>query len=401
MKIFISAGEPSGDAHGAKLVTRLRSIRPDIQCVGFGGKKMAAAECQLLHDMSPLALMFFWRVLLRLPTFFRLLRQAKQYFRNNQVDAVILIDYPGFNWCIARRAKRYGIPVFYYGAPQVWAWAPWRVRKLRRLVDYVLCQLPFEPAWYAERNCAACYVGHPFFDDAAEDPLDRNFLGQFDPDERLLVLLPGSRRAEVEANAECFLRASQLIQARHPDVAVAIACYSPEQAAMVRQHAEQLSANAKIFSGKTRELIHAANVCIACSGSVSLQLLAERKPSVIYFQITRFQWIIKQLLMRVKFITLVNLLWTTDIQRNSWFTFDPDALAAEPVPMPEYLTTTPCPEKLAARVNLWLEDFKARGATIAVLDKLAKQYAIPGATQKAANLICRVLESETRRTQAA
>ncbi len=401
MNLFISAGEPSGDAHGARLVEAMGAMRPDVQCTGFGGEKMARAGCRLLHDMTPLALMFFLRVLMRLPTFLRLLRQASQFFRDNQVDAVVLIDYPGFNWCIARRAKRFGIPVFYYGAPQIWAWAPWRVRKLRRLVDYILCQLPFEPAWYAERNCAATYVGHPFFDDAAEEPLDQKFLDQFDADEKWLVLLPGSRRAEVEANADCFLHAANLVRKKHPSISVAVACYSDEQAAFVRERASEVSPNVAVHSGKTRELIHGAHVCIACSGSVSLQLLAERKPTVIYFRITRLTWLFKQLLMRVKYITLVNLFWTSDIRRNSWRTFDPDARGAEPVPMPEYLTTSPCPEKLAARVLLWLDDFVARGTTIATLDKLARQHAVPGATQRTAEFICRVLESDAVRTKAA
>ncbi len=401
MNIFISAGEPSGDAHGARLANKLRAMRPDVEFAGFGGQKMARAGCRLLHDMTPLALMFILRVLLRLPTFLRLLRQASRYFRDNQVDAVVLIDYPGFNWCVARRAKRYGIPVFYYGAPQMWAWAPWRVRKLRRLVDYVLCQLPFEPAWYAERNCAATYVGHPFFDDAAEEPLDQKFLDQIDADEKLLVLLPGSRRAEVEANAGCFLSAAELVRKKHPSISVVVACYNDEQAELMRAQAKLRSIEIDIHADKTRELIQRAHVCIACSGSVSLQLLAERKPTVIYFQITRPIWLIKQLLMRVKYITLVNLFWTDDIRRDSWQTFDPDAPGAEPVPMPEYLTTKPCPEKLAVWANRWLDDFSARGAAIAKLDKLARQHAVRGATQRAAEFICRVLEADAFRSKAA
>ncbi len=393
MNIFLSAGEPSGDAHGALLARKLQDMRPNVHCVGFGGPRMAAAGCQLLHDMSPLALMFLLRVIQRLPTFFRLLRQATEYFRDHRVDAVVLIDYPGFNWCIARRAKRYGIPVFYYGAPQVWAWGAWRVRKLRRLVDYVLCQLPFEPAWYAERNCAACYVGHPFFEQDASEPMDHDFAATLGANSPSLLLLPGSRRAEVEANAECFLKASEIIRARHPSMTVAVACFNDEQAALVKEQARQMQSNATIYVDKTRELIQAAFACIACSGSVSLQLLLARKPTVIYFHITRPIWVAKQLLMRVKYITLVNLFWTPDIRRRTWSTFDPDAPGAEGVPMPEYLSTSPCPAKIAAHVVRWIEDPAARWATVAALDKVARQVAVPGATQRAAEFIFRMLES--------
>ena len=401
MNIFFSAGEPSGDAHGARLVRMLQDKRHNVACVGFGGPKMAQAGCQLLHDMSPLALMFLLRVLFHLPTFFRLLRQANTYFREHRVDAVVLIDYPGFNWCIARRAKRYGIPVFYYGAPQVWAWGTWRVRKLRRLVDYVLCQLPFEPAWYAERRCAACYVGHPFFEQDTEEPLDSAFLESNDPQSKWIVLLPGSRRAEVESNAACFLQAAEIIRAQDPSITVAVACFNDEQASLMKEQARQLQSEVAVYVGKTRELIHMAYACVACSGSVSLQLLVARKPTVIYFHITRTLWLVKQLLMRVKYITLVNLFWTPDIRRRSWWSFDPDAADAEPVPMPEYLTTTPCPAKIAAHVVRWLDDPAARWATVAALDQIAKQFAVSGATQRAAEFIFRILESDVGQRKAA
>lgn len=394
MNIFFSAGEPSGDSHGARLVQQLQRMRPDVRCVGFGGPQMDRAGCRLLHDMTPLAVMFLWRVLVRLPTFWRLLRQATDYFREHRVDAVVLIDYPGFNWCLARRAKRFGIPVFYYGAPQIWAWATWRVCKLRRLIDYTLCQLPFEPVWYAERHCAAHYVGHPFFDEENGESLDQAFLQSLDRNAKYLVLLPGSRRGEVETNAECFIQVAEIVRAHDPSIRVAAACYNEEQADHMREQARQMRASIDVFVGRTPELIHRAFACVACSGSVSLQLMAHRKPSVIYFQISRSTWLLKQLLMRVKYITLVNLLWTSDIRRRTWRTFDPDASRAERVPMPEYLTTRPCPERLAAHVLRWFSDDSARAATVDQLDRLARQFAVPGATRRAAQFIVRMLEND-------
>jgi len=357
---------------------------------------MADAGCQLLHDMSPLALMFFVRVFFNLPTFLRLVRQANNYFRDHRVDAVVLIDYPGFNWWIARRAKRHGIPVFYYGAPQVWAWATWRVRKLRRLVDYVLCQLPFEPAWYAERNVAACFVGHPFFDDPIDETQSNPLHDAPDSESKWVVLLPGSRRAEVEVNAGCFLQVAEFIRRRHPSLTIAAACYNDEQAERMRAEAKKTGVDLEVYVNRTRELIHKAYACVACSGSVSLQLLAARKPTVIYFHINRVHWVIKQLLMRVKYITLVNLFWTSDIRRRSWRTFDPDAPGAEAVPMPEYLTTRPCPDKIAQHVLRWVDDPNERWATVSVLDQIARQYARSGATQRAAEFILRMLETDFR-----
>ena len=165
MKIFFSAGEPSGDLHGANLIRELARRLPEFEAVGYGGPEMASAGCQLHVDLTALAVMWFLRVLLNIHKFLALAGRADRYFRHHRPDAVVLIDYPGFNWWIARRAKAHGIPVFYYAPPQIWAWASWRIKKMRRFVDHVLCSLPFEAKWFAERGCRAVFVGHPYFDE--------------------------------------------------------------------------------------------------------------------------------------------------------------------------------------------------------------------------------------------
>ena len=200
MRIFFSVGEPSGDLHGSNLIRRLKSQEPDIECVGFGGPKMAAEGCQLHFELTSMAVMFIVEVLKNIRFFFRLIDQANTYFEQNRVDAVVLIDYPGFNWWIARKAKKHGIPVFYYGVPQMWAYAPWRVRKLRRLVDHCLCKLPFEVDWFAQRNCHATYVGHPFFDQLQRQTYDEALMAELASDGRKLLNVvagfpgPGSQK---------------------------------------------------------------------------------------------------------------------------------------------------------------------------------------------------------------
>ena len=144
MQVFFSVGEPSGDLHGANLIEALKQRHPDCEFVGYGGPRMAAAGCRLHADLTQLAVMWVAQVVWNIRKFLRLLAEAEAYFKQSRPDAVVLIDYPGFNWWIARKAKAQGIPVVYYGTPQLWAWASWRVSKMRRFVDHVLCKLPFE-----------------------------------------------------------------------------------------------------------------------------------------------------------------------------------------------------------------------------------------------------------------
>ena len=169
--------------------------------------------------------MWFARVLANIHTFLGLLSRADRYFRHQRPDAVVLIDYPGFNWWLARRAHFHGIPVFYFVPPQLWGWAGWRVEKMRRWVDHVLCTLPFEETWYRERGVQAHYVGHPFFDELIHQPIDAAFIASRGgagcqparerrqvgnlPHGPIIGLLPGSRTQEVQHNLSTLVRASQ------------------------------------------------------------------------------------------------------------------------------------------------------------------------------------------------
>src|SRR5687768_13241398 len=230
MRIFVSAGEPSGDLHGANLIRALRRLRPELDFVGFGGARMQAAGCRLLYPLCDLAVMWFARVLARAPTFLSLISRADRFFRHRRPDAVVLIDYPGFHWWLARRAHFHGIPVVYFVPPQLWGWAGWRVRKVQRWVDHVLCALPFEEAWFRERGVSAQYVGHPYFDELAKQQLDAVFVAAQQargPD--CVALLPGSRDQELKRNLSTLVRAAVTIHQARPDTRFLVACFKEEQ----------------------------------------------------------------------------------------------------------------------------------------------------------------------------
>src|SRR5437763_1602510 len=209
---------------------------PDVECVGFGGDRMEQAGCRLLFPLCRLAVMWFARVLANAPTFLGLLSRADRYFGQHRPDAVVLIDYPGFNWWLARRARFHGIPVFYFVPPQLWAWAGWRVEKMRRFVDHVLCTLPFEPAWYRDRGVAAHYVGHPYFDELAHQQLDAPFLAEHAGGGPVIGLLPGSRTQEIHRNLSTMVRAAQRVHAARPDARFLVACFKPAQQPLVETY---------------------------------------------------------------------------------------------------------------------------------------------------------------------
>ncbi|MGQ9576294.1 MAG: lipid-A-disaccharide synthase [Thermoguttaceae bacterium] len=408
LTLFFSAGEPSGDLHGANLIRELRRRAGGLQAVGYGGPQMAAAGCQLHADLTALAVMWFSRALANLRKFWGLLVHADRFFRHHRPDAVVLIDYPGFNWWIARRAKAHGIPVFYYVPPQLWAWAQWRVRKMRRLVDHVLCCLPFEETWFRQHGCQATLVGHPFFDELSGQQLDEAFLAQMrwgrtgvlpvqqpnygqDAQARrpgpLVTILPGSRRQEVTHNLPWFLKAAAHIRAAVPEAWFAVAAFRPDQAELACKQVAATGLPIEVFAGKTPELIHAADCCMAVSGSVSLELLYHTKPTVILYWISKAAYWGQRFLRKVKYITLVNLLATGEIFSDDLAPFDPGQEGASRVLFPEYLTCEDKSAQIATHIVRWLTDRPAREALVARLARLKAQVAFPGASGRAAEYL--------------
>jgi len=394
MKIFLSVGEPSGDLHGANLIAALRNERSDLEFVGFGGPLMAAAGCRLHADLTKLAVMWFLQVLLNLHKFLALVSEADRYFRHERPNAVVLIDYPGFNWWVARRAKAHGIPVFYYCPPQIWAWASWRVKKMRRFVDHVLCTLPFEEEWFRERGCRATFVGHPYFDEVRHQRLDAEFLTrQRAAVGRLVTILPGSRTQEVQHNLRWMLKAAEQIHARVPETRFAVAAFKPHQAEMARQMAGECAAPVEVFVGRTPELIHLAECCLAVSGSVSLELLYQTKPTVVLYWISRFAYFVQGYFRKVKYITLVNLLTADEIFPKDLTPYDPRQADADRVLFPEYLTHEDRSADLAAHMIEWLEHEPRRQARIAELAELKARLAHGGASTRAAAYLLEMIDT--------
>lgn len=389
MQVFFSVGEPSGDLHGANLIEALKRRNPDWEYVGYGGPRMEAAGCRLHADLTQLAVMWVAQVVWNIRKFLKLLARADEYFQQQRPDLVVLIDYPGFNWWIARKAKAQGIPVVYYGTPQLWAWASWRVSKMRRYVDHVLCKLPFEEKWFRDRGCHATFVGHPYFDELNSRQLDRDFVESLREDARPLVtILPGSRTQEVKSNLAPFLVAAKKVQTRVPNSRFAIAVYKPAQLELVEQLVEESGLTVDVHVNRTAELIHAAHCCLACSGSVSLELLYHTKPSAILYQISKLGYAVQWVFRKVRYITLVNLLTADDpFSDRSAGIYDPADPRDGHVLMPEYLTQGDRTNELADHVVDWLTDEKLYAEIQTQLGQLKSAVAQGGASERAAEYI--------------
>jgi lipid-A-disaccharide synthase len=393
MKIFFSVGEPSGDLHGANLIRELKRRRDDFEFVGYGGPRMAAAGCQLHEDLTKFALMWFFRVLLKLHYFWGLASRADRYFRHSRPDAVVLIDYPGFNWWIARRAKAHRIPVFYYGTPQIWAWAGWRIKKMRRFVDHVLCKLPFEEPWYRERGCRATYVGHPYFDQLRGETLDAAFMAEqrsgLGP---LVAILPGSRTQEVKSNFGYFLKAAKLVRQQVPTARFSVASYKASQAEFVREQLKGVDLPIEVHVGRTAELIAASECTMAVSGSVSLELLYHTKPSVILYYISPLAFFVQRFFRKVRYITLVNLLVTDDLFPKKVAVYDPKDPVDAKVLLPEYLTCEDKSPQVAAHVVEWLTNPAKRAQRVGQLAELKEVVGHGGASKRAADYLLAELD---------
>lgn len=369
MRIFISAGEPSGDLHASNLAKALTAQRPEVEIVGFGGERFKAAGARLLYPLCDHAVMGLSAVLAELPRFLTVLSLADRYFRQHRPDAVVLIDYPGLHWWLARRARFHRIPVFYFVPPQIWAWATHRVARMRRYVDRVLCCLPFEQPWYAARGVAAEYVGHPYFDQMAQQQLDDDFIAQqMKPGQRIVALLPGSRDKEVQRNFSSMVRVAQRLTGSHPDLRFLVAAFKEKHALAIRRQLTSVRLPVEVHVGRTPEIIHLASACVAVSGSVSLEMLWHSKPAVIVYRLGK---VMHRLVCHYKqspYITLVNLL-------------------AEEELYPEFLTDH-CPAAaVAEHLDRWLRDEGSRQRLIQRLNILKGAVGRPGACRLAAEQI--------------
>ncbi len=387
MHIFFSVGEPSGDHHAAHLIKELSRRRPDLRVSGFGGSAMEEAGCHLLFPLTSMAVMGIMAVLPLIWKFYKLVKQAEEYFARHKPDVVVLVDFPGFNWWIARKAKAAGIPVIYYMPPQLWAWGSWRISRVRKYVDLVLSGLTFETDWYAERGIPVMYVGHPFFDEVAEHHLDDSFCREWSSSEtRTVAILPGSRKQEVRRCWPLLLNIVQQLHAKFPEVNFLVANYKDVQRQFCVTEYEKLQQPLPIsfFVGKTPEIIEIADCSVMVSGSVSLEMLARRTPFVAIYRSSWLTYFIGCIVIVCKYWSLPNLIADRKIMPEIFSVGNP----------------RPAIDSVVYEMSKWLGDPASLSAASAELNALREQIHCTGATRRTADVILGFLEKPAEKMAA-
>ncbi len=343
--IFVMAGEPSGDALGARLMRALRrQTNGRVRFDGIGGERMAAEGLESLFPMEELSIMGVVEVLPRAPAIYRRIRQTVRRVKDVRPAAVVSIDASGFCFRVERRLKGQGIPLVHYVAPMVWAWRPWKAWEISRFLDHLMALLPFEPPYFEKAGLATSFVGHPVVEEGVETGDGRAFRERYDvPEEaRLLCVLPGSRAGEVRRLLPAFGAAVERLAKRYPDLRVVI----PAVAARHREIVERVAdwpVPTVVLRGPDEkyDALAAADVALAASGSVALELGLAGLPAVIAYRINPVTWAFKDLFLRVPYVNLVNLLLDRPL-------------------VPELLQGRCRPDLLAEAVSNLLDDEEAR-----------------------------------------
>ena len=374
-QIFFVAGDHSGDLHGGNLIREIKKICPGAGISGLGGVHMAEAGCDIRYDLTKLSIMWFRRVYYNLHRVYRIQRETLDSFDADPPDALVLIDYPGFNLTLARWMKKRPVPVIYYIPPQIWAWFTHRVYKIRERVQKVLTVLPFENHFYERAGVPVEYVGHPLFDHLRLVRLDEEFIsGLRKGDGPLVGLLPGSREQEVQRLLPVMLRACQELRGRLPNIRFVVALGERIRPEIARGILERYGIeNLVMVQGKTYEVMKAADCSLVTSGTATLELAYFGRPMVVLCRLNPLSHLIGRTFMKTSYMALVNVVAGSEI-------------------VPEMLLYRDDPIKVAREVERFL---KERGARLEAKENLRRVVGlldVPGASRRAAFAILQTVE---------
>jgi lipid-A-disaccharide synthase len=373
VNLLISAGEASGDLHGARLLSALRAARPDLSAFGMGGARLESAGLERIAKSESVAVVGFSEVFEKLPQLARALRTLSTEARRRRPDAAVLIDFPDFHGLLSKRLRRDRVPIVYYVSPQVWAWRPWRARRIAERARRIITLFPFEAEIYRRLGADAVCAGHPLVEDvreglAAPAPLPPKT-------RRRLVLLPGSRSAEIERHWEILSEAAARIARRMDlDVVAVRAPWLPE-----KLYAGASERGITLVSTGLHPLLASADLAFVTSGTATLEAALCGSPMVVVYRTSRVSHQIARSLITVRWISLVNI------------------VAGEEI-VPELIQSDCTVERLEREGESLLSSPSRLDAMKAGLARVAAELGPPGASARAADYVLSAIKPPLRMT---
>lgn len=366
--LALIAGEASGDTYGAELMRSFLIKIPDVHFIGLGGTKMATVAAMtggVIEDWTAeSAVVGLWDVLKKYGYFRARFSQLLQQLEREKPEALILIDYPGFNLRLAKaiRKRKLPIKIFYFISPQVWAWNRGRIPKMARLLDLMLCIFPFEKELYESSGLPTTFVGHPLVEHLLSSSIVKKRLPR---EERLLGLFPGSREREVGRLFPVMLEAAQQVMATDSSVRCEAAAATPAQLERMKAMAEEKGIEITITSGKAYELMQRATFGLVCSGTATLEAACFGLPYALVYKVAWLTYIVGRALIRVPYLGIINILAGRLVVR-------------------EFLQYDATAKKLAAEALFFLHHPKASQELSTVLKKITATLDGHGAYDRAA-----------------
>jgi lipid-A-disaccharide synthase len=370
----VVCGEASGDAHAAELVAALKARRPELTFFGMGGSKLAAQGVELLYGAHEINVMGIVEVLPKLPRILQVLKGLARAAAERRPACAILVDIPDFNLRLAARLKALGIPVAWYISPMVWAWRPGRVKVLERLVDRMLCILPFEEDFYRGTGVRARYVGSPVAEQVPAPDSAEAFRRGLGLDEKrpTLALLPGSRMSEIRRILPTMVETAKRLAAERPGLQVVV----PVAPTVLREEVASRFAGSGVepvlVEGRAPEVVGASDVAVVASGTASLEAGLMLRPVVVVYRVSFITYWVGRLLLKVAHVALVNL------------------LAGRRV-VPELLQGDMRPERIAAEVQRLWGPGPVREELVRGLEEVRTRLGGPGASERAAEEVLALL----------
>jgi len=309
MKLMIIAGETSGDLQAANLIKSLKQIDPHIEIFGMGGKKMQAEGVEIIHDITGLAVVGFFEVLKHFVTFKKIFDDLENILETRKPDAVILVDYPGFNLRFAKVIKEKNIPVIYYISPQIWAWGENRIHEIKKCVDKMIVVFGFEENIYKEAGVKVSFVGHPFLD--IVKPLWKREetikICHLKHDSIKIALMPGSRKKEIEKHLPAMLKACEIIKKKFSNAEFIISRIKELDQRLYNKIIHKSKIKPHSLDNKPYEVMDIADLVIVSSGSATLEVAIMGKPMVIVYKTSFLTWFLAKYLIKIPNIGLVNI----------------------------------------------------------------------------------------------